>query len=149
MAVDVDIVPGPEWGRVSKDLRSASKLIEREVKEGLERAAKKARGGIRASALSTLPKTGGLAAEVAKTQVNVRATVVGNAIRVSLEANSKFNIAGLDSGSLTHPVYGNRDVWVRQAVSPRWFTEPIEKSEPEFSAEVRKAINRVINRLEK
>ena len=46
----------------------------------------------------------------------------------------------LDAGRLTHPVYGNREVWRTQQVEPGWFTGPAEAATPLVRAGIDQAL---------
>jgi len=55
----------------------------------------------------------------------------------------------LDAGRLTHPVFGDREVWRTQeepSVQPGWFTGPAEAAGPRVRAGIEKALEDVANR---
>jgi hypothetical protein len=57
----------------------------------------------------------------------------------------------LEAGILTHPVYGNREVWRTQegsakGVEPGWFTGPAEAAGPQVRAGLEKALRDVAAR---
>lgn len=49
----------------------------------------------------------------------------------------------LDAGLLTHPVFGDREVWRTQQVRPGWFTGPCQDAAPKVRAELEKALHDV------
>jgi hypothetical protein len=82
---------------------------------------------IRASAVSTLPKRGGLGAWVAKSGIRVAVTRGTNnaGIRIVVGRNSKggrTDLSDLDRGSLRHPLWGNKAHWYPEAVKPGFAT---------------------------
>ena len=81
---------------------------------------------------------------------NARFSVKGKAGRnpyVVLQATEaggrKINLKRLDGGIVRHPVFGNREVWKDQAVTPRWWSKPMEAGQAAVAAEVVASVNRV------
>jgi len=65
------------------------------------------------------------------------------------EGGKARKLRDLDAGRLTHPVYGNREVWRTQklpSVQPGWFTGPAEAAGPRVLAGIEKALGDVANR---
>lgn len=97
---------------------------------------------LRASALSTLPKRGGLAATVAGSRIQVSGASGAEAgARVTVD--SRYNVAGMDEGRVVHPLFGDRRHWYTQQITPRWFTTPIEAAQPGIEAAVNDSMERV------
>jgi hypothetical protein len=60
-------------------------------------------------------------------------------------------LRNLDEGRLTHPVYGDREVWrtqvgAAQGVEPGWFSGPAEAAAPRVRAAIERALEDVSNR---
>ena len=55
----------------------------------------------------------------------------------------------LDAGLLTHPVYGNREVWKTQHVEHGWFTGPAKAAGPRVRAGIERALEDVANKAVK
>jgi hypothetical protein len=58
----------------------------------------------------------------------------------------------LDAGRLTHPVFGDREVWRTQeepSVQPGWFTGPAEAAGPRVRDGIEKALADVADRVSK
>lgn len=100
---------------------------------------------VRASARSILPKRGGLAERVAKFPVGVRTRMSGPSAGVRIAGRGER----LDSGIVRHPVLGNRENWVEQAVPEGYFTNPVEKSLPRFRSGVERAITNTRHKIER
>ena len=97
---------------------------------------------LRASALSTLPKRGGLAAAVAGSQMRVSAQSGAEAgARVTVD--SRYNVAGMDAGRVVHPLFGDRRHWYTQQITPHWFTTPVEVAQPGIEAALNDSMERV------
>ena len=83
--------------------------------------------------------------------VNVRTT--GSDPGVSLTAQTRSGrgrkLSRLDSGLLTHPVYGNREKWETQQVTPGWFTGPATDAEPQVVQQLEAALERVADEIDR
>jgi hypothetical protein len=55
----------------------------------------------------------------------------------------KRKLARSDAGILTHPLFGDRDHWYDQHVTPGWFTRPCEDAAPRVRQEVIDALDNV------
>jgi hypothetical protein len=71
-------------------------------------------------------------------------------VSVTGQARGKARkLRSLDAGRLTHPVFGDREVWRTQelpSVHPGWFTGPAEAAGPRVRAGIEKALENVANR---
>ena len=75
-------------------------------------------------------------------QVGVRIAVQG------MPADQRKLPRHMDKGAWRHPVYGNRNAWVTQTVSPSgWWSNPVKKSGPATRVAVEKAINDAMRKL--
>lgn len=126
----VRITTGPEWKRVAAALDAEDKALgdkfRREVREAADRLAVRAQ-----AAVMRIPTTGtkhtGLRGRVAK-GVGTKITASGVDITTSMNDQDETNLpAYLDAQTgWRHPVYGDRDVWVRQDTGGSWFRATIE-----------------------
>lgn len=122
--------------------------LRRELLRGIKAAADPVLGDVRTAAGADLPHRGGLAARVAGSKFSVQVRTGVNTTGVRIRGQSAWNIAAMNRGVLRHPVFGNRDVWVTQAIRPSWFDHPIEvKAEPVRLAVVA-VVDDVTRRLE-
>lgn len=132
-AVRVSVTAGPEWKRVAAALDAEDKSLgdkfRREVREAGDMLAARAQ-----AAVMRIPTTGakhsGLRARVAK-GVGTKITASGVDITTSMNDRDETNLpAYLDSqAGWRHPVYGDRDVWVRQDTGGSWFRATIESGQ--------------------
>jgi hypothetical protein len=113
-----------------KDIRPAARPLIDEAKK---------------SALENLPKSGGLAAEVASTEIKVRTSLSGSYARLRLVGISPHRLRSLDAGRVRHPVFGDLSNWVTQDIKPGWWTTAMEAESPE----VRKAIVRSVETVQR
>jgi hypothetical protein len=58
-------------------------------------------------------------------------------------------LRSLDAGELHHPLWGNREHWYRQEVTPGWFTGPAEDGGPRVREAIGKALEDVAGRAVK
>jgi hypothetical protein len=77
--------------------------------------------------------------------VNVRTGERNPGVSVTAQATGGKGrkLRRLDAGLLSHPVYGNREVWRTQRVEPGWFTGPAEDAAPDVRAELERALEDV------
>lgn len=148
--IDLVIRGGAEdMAVLSRRLKEAgSRDLTRELRAGLQRAAKPAKEDVRRSLASRLPHRGGLAAQMAGSRISLRATGSGRSPGVRIVANSPHDLRSMDKGTLNHPVFGNKDVWRTQAIEPGVFSEPIERRAPQMREEMTQAIRAVAAKIE-
>lgn len=116
--------------------------LRRELNKGLREGAKPLIGEARSAARSELPQRGGLAERVASRPMAISATTTGVRIRVKgMDARST------ERGRLRHPVYGNREVWVTQAIKPGWFTDRMRAKAPGVRPDLIRAMDRVAEKI--
>lgn len=142
---------------MSVELRGADQLasLSRQLKElgdrGLTRefsravtdAVKPLRAEVQASARQTLPHHGGLNEKVARSKFRTVRRPLGIRVQVA----SSYSLRRLDQGRLRHPVFGNRDKWVDQLVTPGWWTRPTEAAVPAVQRAVQDAMDAMVRRL--
>lgn len=101
----------------------AAKEIRRTVMPRLRR-------DIQLSAATTLPKRGGLAARAART---TRTTVSGGRGVLRVRTRNTYESSSMmDRGTVRHPVFGNRKVWVNQRITPGWWSRPVKQHEDDM-----------------
>ena len=116
--------------------------IRRALDDAITHAAQPLPEKLRASALTTLPKRGGLAAAVAESQMRVAAQSGAEAgARVTVD--SRYDVAGMDEGRVVHPLFGDRRHWYTERLNPHWFTTPVEAARPGFETAVNDAMDRI------
>lgn len=127
-------------------LRAGDGQLARHLHVGMRSALAGVEADIRASA-RRLPASNGLAAEVASSRITVSVAANGNSIRALVTARHRYNLAGLDKGTNVHPLFGNRRHWYRQAVRPRWFSEPVEARTDDVRRAIQKAVKSAVGSL--
>lgn len=133
-----------QLGRIARQLRQAGhKDLQKELYAALNRATKKPRANVRARALATLPRSGGLAARVAKSRLSTRRR--RNGVRVVDAGN--LSLSAIDAGRVRHPVFGHRRVFVEQRVKAGFFTKPMQQSAGPARREIEAALARIANRI--
>ncbi len=123
--------------------------LVRELTEAMRRAAGQVPDEIRAGLVPESPKLPNrYAAELdADVRIGVNVRTTGSDPGVSVTGTTRSGRARklrrLDAGRLTHPVYGNREVWRTQeepSVQPGWFTGPARDAEPRVRAEIEQVL---------
>jgi len=134
---------------LAKRLRAESKELQRELPRAMNRATKGARAAVKAEALATLPRRGGLGKRVASSRLTTRTRRSGRAAGVRIVAKGGVDIGALDRGRLRHPLFGDRRRWFAQKVRPGWFTRPLTAAAPRVRAEIETSMRVIAGKIEK
>jgi len=82
--------------------------------------------------------------------VNVRTNERDPGVAVTGQATAKARkLRSLDAGELHHPLWGDRERWFRQEVTPGWFTGPAEAGGPRVREAIEQALENVAGRAVK
>lgn len=148
MADDFEVHGADQFLALSKALKHAGRTeLRKELNKRMREGAKPLIPKARAEAMSRLPQSGGLAKQIAKEPARVQ-TRTGRDPGVRVVVGKKRGGArSANRGTIRHPVFGNRDVWVDQRVKPGWFDEPMKASEAEIRKELEKAIEDVADKI--
>lgn len=147
--MSIEIRGADQLQALSKRLKDlGDKELKREFSKAISAATKPLVQELRQSARETLPKKGGLADRVAKSQIRTvrRASSRTQGIRVT--AKNPYVLGRLDQGKLRHPVFG-RNVWVDQTVKSGWWTRPTEAIGPDVRREVGAAMAAMARKLDR
>jgi hypothetical protein len=150
VVAEVSITGADGFLRLSKALKEAERTALRtEMNKRLKRAVQPVIAETRAAAVERLPKAGGLNKRVAKTpqRVQVR-TGKDPGVRLVV-GKSNSGARGANRGEVRHPVFGDRDQFVSQAVPSGWFDEPAEKAKPHIVDAAEVALQSVVDDIAK
>lgn len=127
---------------LGRRLKTADKELRKGLLREIRTAGKPTVESVKESARSTLPRGGGLGDLVARQSYGVRTRLSGKSAGVRIQGTGRTvrGLESLDSGTVRHPVYGNRGAWVSQSVTPGFFTKPITDDLPRFRRAVEQAI---------
>ncbi len=126
---------------LAQSLKAARRRLEPEVaKEIRSTVVPRLRAAIQQSAATRLPRRGGLAASSA---ASTRTTVSGARGEIRIRTRNRYREDQLDRGIVRHPVYGNRNVWVTQPITPGWWTIPVEQYRDDIAEAADDAVARV------
>ena len=120
--------------------------VPREVRQELDRPLPVIRAKVKLSALTKLPKSGGLAAWAAAAHVTAQVHTAGETVTAHLKVHrtSMFrpsDLRALDRGRVRHPAWGRRgpNDWSIQLVKPKVYSEPITEAREWRAADARAA----------
>lgn len=131
------------------------------VREELRQPVPVVRARIKATAVATLPHSGGLGAWVAGTRITAQVTLRGRAAGIRLKGgrNSHANLRGteggtrsdiraIDRGRLRHPSWGRRwrGQWWTQSVPPGFFTKTARES-PEWDTAIERGVDKALKAI--
>ena len=130
--------------QLGRQLKEAPKELTKQLRREMRAEAKPTIQDIKSYARAILPNHGGLADKVASQSYGLRSSFTTKGVGIKFVGNGKSMKAlkDIDSGRLRHPVFGNRKVWAQQAVTPGFFTGPIEDDVPRIRAAMLKAMER-------
>lgn len=139
-----------ELESIARHLRLAGETdLVRELTAAMRRAAGPVQDQIRAGLRPHLPDR---YADVLDADLRLGANVRTNerdpgvSVTGTTRSGKRRKLRRLDSGLLTHPVYGDREVWKTQEVEPDWFTGPARDAAPQVRAELERALDDVAER---
>lgn len=120
-------------------LRAAASTAPAELNAAALRAMTGLPDRLRGSALSVLPRRGGLGALVAGSRFTTRPLTTGARSTVT----SRHDIAAMDRGRLRHPLFGNRGHWYQQAITPGWWTTVVKSQRARAQTEMERALDNI------
>lgn len=141
ISIDTDFA---KLRRLSRTMQHAAETIEDDAPEELEDSAVRVEVEARLNALRTLPRRGGLAAEVASSDFTRRQQRSGMTTSIQVSASSSYDLAGIDEGVVIHPTYGGRP-WVRQPVTAGWFSDSLDEIEDDLVDNMDSLMRRAIS----
>jgi hypothetical protein len=135
--------------RAFADRREVTKQLRADLREPIPDV----RRDIKASALATMPKRGGLNRWVASIRVTAQVSVSSTRVRVRVRggrnsSKTRSDINAIDRGRVRHPAWGRRFArqWSTQSVPEQFFTRPA--AEPaRWEGVMDKALDRALERL--
>ncbi|HWD83341.1 MAG TPA: hypothetical protein VG497_30785 [Kribbella sp.] len=136
--------------RIAAELRATGQgALLNSLRAEIRAEAAPAVKAVREAALEKLPKRGGLAAEQAEQaiRVSVLASARTAGVRMRTRTRGSFQT---DKGYVRHPVFGDREDWVRQDVpqATGWWTKTLLELGPVTTARLRALIERLNRRIQ-
>lgn len=132
MPVDVKVVVGPEFERTRAELLKQARAFQRRVSSATRRAVERTyRPAVVSMAPSLMPdRYAGLLARDLKVSTSVRFAGPEPGVTVSVSAPTGGpqgrDVSSLERGRLSHPLFGNKHHWYRQAVTRGFASKPIK-----------------------
>lgn len=129
MAISVD--------QLVRELRGFDRRREivKAVSRGVRKPLPAVRKAIRARAVATLPRSGGLGVWVSKTRVTAQIKLTGRRAGIKLKGGrnsqgQRSDVAAIDRGRVRAPSWGRRTAasWHTQTVTPEFFTGPASEA---------------------
>lgn len=119
----------------------AGKTLRAQLLAGIRIAAKPLVEEARQAARDKLPKHGGLNESVASSQIRVATCLTGPRVGVRI-TNRSHGGRGANKGVISHPVFGNQKVWVKQSDpgGVGWFDQTLAAGHTEVTAHVVSAL---------
>lgn len=135
--------------RVNAALRHAQPSLRRELSTAVRDSTEPLKRQAAANIPSYLPSSGGLAGLVAadtKLVTQRRGGRTSPGVRIA--ARSRRNVRRMDrTGTVRHPLFGNRDHWFTTRFRPGWFSNPMQDGVPGVRRELIAAMSRVAAKI--
>lgn len=120
-----------EFRAAALDLREANRTMYLTARRQIRAIATPAVAAVRQSALSTLPKRGGLNQWVADAVIKTSILTGPRSAGVSIRARKTgHDLPKINAGTARHPLYGNTSYWYETPVQPGFFTRPLDEMAP-------------------
>jgi len=127
--------------RLAEKLREhGDEGLKKELRSGLTKVARPLVKNVRKSALSRLPKKGGLGRRVARSKITTSARTTGNSTGVTIVGRSGYDISSINRGRVRHLSFGHLP-WHNQSVRPGFWTDPLN----EAAGPVRRELQQVMD----
>lgn len=85
---------------------------------------------------------------VQRTQITQADQIDPGAVMVRVTATSAHDIGLIDSGTVRHPLFGDRRYWYTEKIHPGWWSIPVSNTEPNVEASAEQAVETVARRIE-
>lgn len=139
---EIKIQGAEQLAQLAKRLREVGdKELQREMARAVNSAVKPIKQAAQQSALDTLPRRGGLAAEVAKSKFRTTRRSGTSRAGVRVTAVSNLSTWHLDQGIIRHKHKVQR-------TQQGWFTRPVEELAPEMRKELLASLDMIVAKLE-
>ncbi|SRR6266704_3415226 len=142
--IDIDVTGRDKLKALRLRLKEVEKTFKVDFHAAIRAAVEPLKEEVRQSALSTLPKRGGLAAKVAASTFAVR----NKPSSVTFETTNPYAIKRIDQGTVRHPVFGNRKAWVIEKVEPGFWSKAVLDKGPKIEAEVTAVVEETIRKID-
>lgn len=129
-------------------LNEAAATLASAVDSAIGEAVDRLPDELRVSALSLLPKRGGLNEVVAQSMISVAHRDDGVSVEVTVRASSQDDIDEIDAGTVRHPLFGNRDRWYVESVPSGWWSKPVTVASQRVEPEIEQALDTIARRIE-
>lgn len=122
------------------------KGLKKELRSGLVRAARPLPKAVRKSAMSRLPKKGGLAKRVARSKIAISARTTGSGAGVTIVGRSGYDISSINRGRVRHLSFGHLP-WHNQSVRPGFWDDPLSEAATPVRREIQQVMDDVAAKI--
>ena len=137
-------VESKDLRRFAAAMRDADRSLKRRVEGRLRSVAKPIGREVRAKGAAQMPRRGGLRGTLQRATVRTSVSWSKDAaVQIEIRADGA-SIPHEDTGVITHPVFGNRGVWVRQQVPARAWSRALEAQQSKLRVAVGREIDDIV-----
>jgi hypothetical protein len=135
-----------DLARLAANLRAAADTgMRRELIAGIRKATGEVPDAIRRGLPARLPNRYAAVLDAdLKITISVRTGATDPGVTIlAMASQHKRKLSNTERGVLAHPLFGDREHWFRQPVTPGWFTGPAQDAAPRVREEIDAALERV------
>lgn len=141
--------PQAQLRKLAKDLKDAGeKDLRKALYRNLTLAARPLLEDAKREGGATTPHSGGAADRLLAAKFSARALLgmrnPGVKLRAIDSSGKSIDLRSLDRGRLRHPLFGNREHWYNTAVTPGWWSRPMNAGKAQAERAVKLAIDEMV-----
>ncbi len=146
--VDLRITGADQMKRLGAEFKQAGAGdLRKELLAEFRAEARPVIADLRKSAAETLPRRGGLAQRVARSNIRSATRLTGTQVGLRITASNPIGIRRINAGSVRHPLFGDRQHWYGQNVRAGWFDDPMRRHIGNFRQRAVTAMDRMAAKL--
>lgn len=133
---------------IAKQLKALDdKKLTSELRKGMSRAVKPGMNAVKTSTPEYFPNR---YAPIIASALQLRTANQAAGLRITATAKGAGEprrITAMNSGTLRHPLWGNRGHWYATRIKPGFFDEPLTRQAPAIRAELDKVLDQVAAKI--
>lgn len=140
-ALDVEV---SEYKAFTARLKAAEKTVRASLRKRIRDVGKPLGQAVAQDGPEGLPSSGGLADWLRAARPTLSMTATRLTLKVS---RGRHDINAINAGRLRHPVYGNRRLWVQQAVTAGTYDKAFEKHAEAALPEIARVVDDIMKEI--
>jgi hypothetical protein len=141
----MDVQGAEQLARLSSTLKglAGANGIQKDFNKALTKAVQPLRQTVKQSARTTLPRRGGLAADIARSRISRRTSDSRKGAGLRVFVKGPYDLDAIDKGIVHHPKGPD------QRIAPGWWTRPTEATGPDVRKAVETAMDDAAKKIDR